>query len=273
MSSSGSSISGFRGRQALADVLAAARRQPGSGPPGAAEALARGGRLLPAEATLHQALVDAARVPDRPGGRFVAATALLLANRVQDGPFNEDLSGLWRAFRVAYFALPRCDRAALVQGHAAVARRQGRGLATPHPAAAQLTHPEEAVRAALMVLVRRGNGALSPDLQGLAPETLDGDSPAFDALLGLAGAPDTPAGLSATALLLAAALDSGDAEGWVAVTLWPGHAADWLALPPAERTPLIAAVRHLYEAHPAWQPLTGGEAAALILPHVALPGF
>lgn len=294
MSVSDAPLLGFRALQSVLDLCHAAGRQPAS----AREAilarvpagdLAHAAKVEDLERILARqcgrletdtdvALVDglllAASQPDADLPAFVCATAILLADRIQDGRGTSDLTGYWETYRSVYFSLQRHDRAALIQGFLTGARSGRVRLDPPIPTVAHLTDNRERLRNDLLALARRDAGALSASvferldaigsalaqqhlqalLSGMTREPLTGDSMLFDPLLAMASRPRHPAHLAATALLLAEAIRTGDEEGWFAVTLWPERAAGWLALEPGAGRVILAGLRHLYEADQEWAP-------------------
>jgi hypothetical protein len=69
----------------------------------------------------------------------------------------------------------------------------------------------------------------------------------------VANLPGTPGFEGCTALLLLNALQTGDQPGWVCAH-WARHGADYLALRPSARDPVLAAVRWFYESEPDFAP-------------------
>lgn len=98
---------------------------PPAGDPDEAERTLRGlivrGRCRissDAEAALHPQLLLAATLPDDDVAAFSAATAVLLADRLQRGRGDDDLYWHWDAFRAHYRLLEPSVRAAVFQGYA-----------------------------------------------------------------------------------------------------------------------------------------------------------
>lgn len=292
---SDSPMLGFRALQAIMDLRATAGRQPRSAIKGIAahipptdrkrgadsQALTRlilhqGGRLETAEdLPLLDALQFAATQPQADPTAFAAATAVLLADRLQHGLGRENMGLYWESFHPAYYALPHHDRAAIVQGFMAGARTGQVKLGAPLPKLAHVTASEEAVRAKLLALVRRKKDLLIsavveavgeqmsalvlPQLRmsmvDAAQQPLTGDSPLFEPLLMMASNTTSPAGIPATALLLATAVQTGDEEGWFSITLWAEMLDTWLSLDEAQGRAILGGLRHLYESDQGWSPM------------------
>ncbi|MFD0982324.1 hypothetical protein [Tropicimonas aquimaris] len=286
---------GFRALQAIMDLRAAAGRQPQAAirgivahlPPGDRERgadartlsrviLRQGCRLETADdLPLRDALLLTATQPERDLRAFACATAVLLADRLQDGLGHDDLGSYWDAFRTVYFAMEPADRAAIVQGFltgSAIGRVRCADLPPPEM---RVTLGLDALRRDLIGLSRTeatalaeavertlpGNGAepalrhLHALLAGISVEPLTGDSPLFPPLLALASYSETPLLAAATALLLSEALMTSDDEGWFGITLWSEMAPVWLALPETEGRAILGGLRHLYETDPHWVPM------------------
>ncbi|WP_146136730.1 hypothetical protein [Aliiruegeria haliotis] len=285
---------GFRAMQALMDLRAAAGRQSGEAlkgisdhvPPadrqGGADrqAIARvilrqGCRLERREdARLPDALLLAASQPETNAAAFTCATAILLADRIQMGLGQDNLSRHWEAFRDTYAMLPRHDRAAIFQGYL-VASDLGRvrieADASELPRLSEELEPllkdlrslaaEQEPELSVAVAARLGGvdatlarPHLRALLAGTGQQALTGDSLLFAPLLSLAAGSDNVA-RAAAAVLLAEALSTSDGEGWFAITLWPERIRDWLALPPRDGRAILAGLRYLYESDPAWVPV------------------
>ncbi len=285
---------GFRALQAIMDLRATAGRQPRSAikgieariPPadrarGAdAQALTRlilhqGARLeTEKDRLLLDALLFAASQPEIDPAAFAAATAILLADRLQSGFGQEDLGHFWSTFHPAYFALPSHDRAAITQGFLAGAALGRLRQAEPEPQLAHMTQSIEKVSSDLLLrasqdrarLVGAVEEAVGPQmatlilphlrmlLAGIPQQPLTGDSPLFEPLLAMASNPLHQCFRSATALLLHQAVQTGDAEGWFAITLWQEMVEHWLGLDEMSGRPILAGLRYLYEVDPKWVP-------------------
>ncbi|MDV7144583.1 hypothetical protein R3X27_18040 [Tropicimonas sp. TH_r6] len=285
---------GFRALQAIMDLRATAGRQPRSAikgieariPPadrarGAdAQALTRlilhqGARLeTEQDQQLLDALLFAATQPEADPAAFAAATAILLADRLQSGLGQDDLGQFWSSFHPAYFALPAHDRAAIAQSFLAGASLGRVRLPDPEPQLAHLTQGIEKVVSDLLQLASRDRAKLVgaveeivgsqmaplvlPQLRmllaGIPQQPLTGDSPLFEPLLAMASNPSHMAFRPATALLLLQAVQSRDDEGWFSITLWPETVETWLGLDEMSGRPILAGLRYLYEVDPRWAP-------------------
>lgn len=266
--------SAFRG---IAARIPPADKADGAG----AQALTRvilhqGARLERAEdRPLFDALQFAATQPGTDRAAFAAATAILLANRLQNGLGQEDLGAYWESFRPAYFALPAHDRAAIVQGFLTGAEFGHVVIAPLDGHWAHLTSRAEDVGAALLAVAAQHQSQLLFSvaefageqmaahllaqlrmiLAGARRKPLTGDCPLFDPLLMMASNAAHPAHLPATAVLLVEAIRARDAEGWFALTLWPDMIGTWLARDTLSARPILAGLRYLYEADPLWVPM------------------
>ncbi len=271
------------GRQARAALRGITARFPSPGGDDGAAArilirviLHQGARLeLPEDGALHEALLAAAGQPEADRAAFCAATAILLANRLQDGLGTEDLGSYWERFQPAYLTLPAHDRAAIIHGFLTGAEIGHVAIQPPESRFAQLTRRSEEVRAALLsaAAVRQGyllaaatdfagsqlTALILPQLRmllaGARQKPLTGDSLLFDPLLSLAANAGHPANLPATAVLLSEAVKVRDEEGWFALTLWPEMIRSWLGLDTISARPIFAGLRYLYEADPLWLPM------------------
>lgn len=295
MQVSPSPMLGFRALQAIMDLRATAGRQPRSAIRGIAARILPADRARGADAQLltrvilHQggrletdrdsclldALKLAASQPDADRDSFAAATAILLADRLQSGKGKDDLGWYWSSFRTQYVALDAHDRAAIVQGFVAGAALGQVRMTSPPPPMSRLTQRPETVSAALLSLARRDRDVLEAAIgdalgepmaqlvlrhlrsliEGASRERLTGDSPLFEPLLAMASIPSHRGHAGATALLLDEAVRSRDAEGWFAITLWPQTIGNWLSLDETEGRPILAGLRHLYEADETWVPM------------------
>ena len=147
--------------QSVADLRALARRGgpatlgriaaliPGLPPPGVLAAAVDEGRLSGRAAEFHDALALAATLPGQDRDAFVAATALLLADRLQDGAGRDDLYWHHDAHAEAYRGLDAPDRAAIFTAFALLHRAGRLTLPAPPPPRDCATRAETAVRAAL----------------------------------------------------------------------------------------------------------------------------
>jgi hypothetical protein len=284
---------GFRPLQAIHDLVALARRMPEAtllrlaagtpasvmSPAEAREALVTlvhrdacrfsAGRTAP----LHETLLLAASLPDDDFDAFVTATAILLADRLQEGPGPDDLAWHWDAFADHYALADPPQRAALLQGfHAMVETGQlppdlvdvpavsgvDRDLvlsdlreiaqaATEEEletiAAADHGHGKAAHLAALRSVISEQGCVLLPGQDRVPSEVVELAS----------HVPERPGHLVATAVLLATALTRGDDMGWFDYR-WEQQARTYLALPAGPRWAVLSAIRYLYESDPGFTP-------------------
>ncbi|NDR57680.1 hypothetical protein [Aliiruegeria sabulilitoris] len=277
------------------DLRAAAGRQPQSAIRGIAARIPpsdqeRGGDSQTlTRIVLHQgcrleterdrALIDALQLaasqPEADPAAFSAATAILLADRLQHGLYPETMGDFWESFQDNYCALPKRDRAAIFQGFLIGADTGRVEITGPRPESCHLSESREEVQGALLELADRGQARLQAGVSKavgaqmallLLPElnvllkgerrgSLTGDSPLFAPLLEMASDRRHPAHDFATALLLREAIENGDSEGWFSITLWPEMAADWLSTDTPYARPILAGLRYLYEAFPDWEPM------------------
>lgn len=93
--------------------------------------------------------------------------------------------------------------------------------------------------AALRTVISMRDGILLPDESWYPSEVVELS----------ACVPQAPGHPGCTAILLLNVLQSGDDSGWMAF-LWPLQAADYCALKPSQRDPILAALRYLYETDP-----------------------
>jgi hypothetical protein len=122
---------------------------PGLPPPGVLAAAAAEGRLSGRAAEFQDALALAATLPGQDPDAFVAATALLLADRLQDGAGRDDLYWHHDAHAETYRGLAAPDRAAIFTAFALLHRSGRVTLPAPPPPQDCATRAETAVRAVL----------------------------------------------------------------------------------------------------------------------------
>lgn len=174
----------------------------------------------------HHALILCATLPDDDFDAFRAATAILLADRLQDGGGTDDLFWHWDAFQEHYRMLPPPDRAAIFHGFLR-ANADGRvSLYDPPSGEDLVTEPRESVAARL------------GDLAGDAPPGVDPKHPEFGARF---------------AALLIRAMDEPLAVAGAA-RAWTRHATTLLGLPEPLRFGLLSGLRQVYEVHQDWTP-------------------
>ncbi len=98
---------------------------------------------------LHSALVLAAALPDDDYPAFLAATTVLIADRLQLGLGTDDLFWHWDAFREHYALADPQRRAVILQGYDRMARDGLVSLEDPPPAADLLTEQRAGIADAL----------------------------------------------------------------------------------------------------------------------------
>jgi hypothetical protein len=236
---------------------------------------------------VHPPLLLAATLPSEGDASFAAATAVLLADRLQDGAGPDDLFHHWDALAGDYRGLAPPERAALLRGFALGHARGQVALDAPPAGEELLTRSRPQALAALRAAARRLGGA---DIDAAMGEGIEGarlraalrfaldsglarlpDEPEVTgAVMRAADDPAHPGFAPATALLLAGAILRGDAERRLA-RRWAGFGAVLLDLPPAERDPVVEGFRHLAESSPEWDPFAGWSAARLAAEGVAIP--
>jgi hypothetical protein len=150
-------------------------RIPGMPPAqGLAGLAAAGGRLDSDSLAYHPALVLAATLPGEDMTGFVAATALLLADRLQDGAGQDDLYWHYDAHAQTYRALPPDVRSAILVGFALLHDMGRVTLHAPPAPRDRAARPGGLVRAALTAAPAEAARAFKAALAG--------DAPAGDAL-------------------------------------------------------------------------------------------
>ncbi|MEL6204395.1 MAG: hypothetical protein AAFR47_03665 [Pseudomonadota bacterium] len=304
----------FARLQTLADLLALARaaepkvwarvaaRIPGLPAPEALRPSLSSGRIDGAAAEILPALELAATLPGEDTEGFVAATALLIADRLRFGAGQDDLFWHIDAHGAQYRTLPDRVRGALLRGIAGLSA-QGRVRLEEPPAGSDLvTHSTADVLGRLSALARAAppeiRAAMSRADMRRAPEA---HAVALDALLEQAH-PVLPRGPSrwhpgevvdltslfppargfaeATALLLIEAitlaadpdmarLAAERAEGlsW----RWMQFDRAYTALPGAAGDAVIGGFRHLWETQPGWDPYSSLAPSDVVESGIAIP--
>lgn len=240
--------------------------------------------------TLHSDLLLIAALPDKGFDAFLAATALLLADRLQDGEGDDDLYWNWDAFPDRYRAAAAPVRAALMNGFRWAHATRKVTLETPPSGSDLNTHDEvelidglhniargmtDADRDTVCLLAAdgtedvhrralenclRGNCVLS-DFGSWFPVEVVERASRDSAHPGFAGC---------IALLLIDAIVTRDAGGRMA-RRWEEQAEDLNLLAPDVRKPLIAGVRHLHEMGFDWKPYARWPTAQIAEKAVVVP--
>lgn len=248
-------------------------------------------------AALQSALALAATLPQQDPEAFRAATAILLADRLQGAVGEDSLYWHFDAHRESYRAQPAPARAAIM-GAFVLLQRMGRiALDAPPARADVLTRPADEVCAALAALVREMTDEVLRDV-ARADRGEDADRHAAalrrlrrqdvpllprDAARWFPGEvvdlaslfPRGPGFAPATALLLLEALEAPEPAPGLEMR-WMQFADAYLALPDAPRAALLAGFRHLHETHlgpgrPGWDPYRGWSAERIAAEGVAIP--
>ncbi|MEM7719492.1 MAG: hypothetical protein AAF222_09820 [Pseudomonadota bacterium] len=149
-----SSADVFRTRQVVADLLDVVRLHRNAvlriGVSGAESAsieaiLDQGGQIPEARRKVYSSILFAAAMPDDDFNSFVAATALLLADRLQGGAGNDNLYWNFDAFRDHFLIADAPVRAALMNGFRALHMTGQVSLPGPIDPATCFTRQEEDV--------------------------------------------------------------------------------------------------------------------------------
>lgn len=238
----------------------------------------------------HADLLLMAARPDQGLGDFMAATALLLADRLQGGAGADDLFWNWDAFAAHYRKAPAPTRAAILHGFrlAHVTRRvnlehvpEGRDLCT---------YDEADLLRVLTIAARNMPDDLRDLICRLAPadtrlvhrkaldNCLNGSCLLSDYgnwfprdVVELVSLDAAHAGFApCTALLLLDCITTRDAEGRMAFR-WQELAPQYLRMTSSAREVIIAGVRHLYEMSPDWAPYSDWPADRLAEKAIVVP--
>ncbi|GFE49524.1 hypothetical protein So717_12770 [Roseobacter cerasinus] len=242
-----------------------------------------------AEALREDLLLVAAR-PDQGLADFLAATALLLADRLQGGAGADDLYWNWDAFAGHYRKGPAPVRAAVLHGFrlAHATRRvnlehppEGRGLYTYDAADLQrfLTLVARSLSPVQRDHVCRSAPADTRAVHRTALDNcLDGSCRLSDygtwfpreVVEMVSLQPEHVGFAPATALLLLDCIATRDAEGRMAFR-WAELAPHYVQMTSKARGAILAGVRHLYETSPDWAPYAGWAPDRLVEKAVVVP--
>ncbi len=241
---------------------------------------------------LHPAVLLIATLPDDDFGAFLAATAILLADRLQKGLGKDDLYWHWDAFHGHYGMAPAAVRAAIFQGYAALMEQK---LLIhderPKPHLCLSEKPAEIVAGLRSVLSEASDATLA-EIAALGPSTesllcraklrevidlqdgvLQPEQRTMPGAVLRAAAADAehPGFLTASACLLTNEVIQADGSSW-APSRWAELADHLIATPDVIGRPILGAIRHLYE-QGAWDPFPGQEFCLLGEGAATLPGY
>ena len=226
-----------------------------------------------ADLALYETLALAATEPDHPSA-FTTATAVLLADLLQNGLGPDRLDWHFDMFADSYRALPDAARAAIFNGYWAARVYGHMGILPPElPITAEdrITRPAETILPNLKALAKR----LTPDeRESVSKSDYGCDVEEHLAALNLvidqqdclfaeegqrwypsevielvAHVADTPGFVGCTAILLVNALTHGDGMGWFDYR-WENLGNAYKGLPEGARDPILAGLRFLYESDP-----------------------
>lgn len=222
---------------------------------------------------LHGELMMVASAPDEDHTAFVAATVILVADRLQHGAGDDDLFWNWNAFRDRYREAPSPTRAALMNGFRC-AHDMGLVQLTSPPGGRDLcTYDEDDLLRLLKIIARSvtlearehmydlaaaetkgvhrkalenclSNSCVLSEFGGWFPceivekASLDTENPAYHA---------------STALLLIDAIATRDAKGTMAAR-YEEQAEEYFMMRRDVRVPMVAALRLLHEMDGQWEP-------------------
>ncbi len=248
-------------------------------------------RMKPSDArAIHRDLVACANAPDRALGPFLTATALLIADRLQNGAGTDDLSTNWENLRDRYLEGPSPVRATLMQGFCRLQGLHKSGPEQPVPAQKMMTYDGDDLQRLLRRIAREMSPEIRDEICAFAgPETAGVHRRALENCLEgscvlsefgdwfpcevveKASLDPQHCGYSGcTALILLDAIETRDAQARMAFR-WQEQADRYLKLRPEVRVPIIAGVRHLHEMFFDWQPYGGWSPEELVEKAVVVP--
>ncbi len=222
---------------------------------------------------LHPELMMVASMPDQNHSAFMAATIVLLSDRLQYGSGEDDLFWNWDAFQERYREAPSPVRAALMNGFRCAHRLKLVKLDHLPGGTDLRTYDEDDLRRLLKIIARSMTDELRETVVEMAPEVIrEVHRKALDnclrgsCLLSEFGSwfpaevveqvsldPGHPAYAACTALMILDAIETGDSQGKMAFR-YEEHADGYILLPTEIRVPLLAGMRHLHEMESDWQP-------------------
>ncbi|MBW4706941.1 hypothetical protein KX928_03975 [Roseobacter sp. YSTF-M11] len=239
---------------------------------------------------IHADLLLAAALPDKGLDPFMTATALLLADRLQNGAGHDDLFWNWDAFQDHYRKGPSPVRAALMNGFRWAHTTRRVNLDQLPEARDLLTYDgDDLIR--ILKVIARSMPSETRDLVCTAgpAETRDVHRTALEnclkgsCILSEYGGwfpgevvelvsldPEHAGHAGCTALVLLEALVTNDAKGRMAFR-WEEQADRYLRMKSDVRTAILAGVRHLYEMSPEWRPYASWTPDQILQKAVVVP--
>jgi hypothetical protein len=239
---------------------------------------------------LHEDLLLVAALPDKGFDAFLAATALLLADRLQEGAGSNDLAWNWSKFQESFRAASAPTRAALMNGFRLA--HATRRVALEHPPCTKDFFTYDL--ADTLRLLKEIARAMPEETRDAICDLADGDTCAVhrtalenllngscvlsefggwfpgEVIEAAARDCDHPGHAGAMALVLIDAIETRDARGRMA-HCWEHQAEDFNLLTPEQRGPMIAGVRHLHEMGFDWKPYAAWPAAELVEKAIVVP--
>ncbi|MEM6886531.1 MAG: hypothetical protein AAF636_00185 [Pseudomonadota bacterium] len=239
---------------------------------------------------LYGDILRVSKLPDTGLDALLSATALLLADRLQEGAGKDDLRDHWDKFQGSYRAASAPVRAAVMNGFSWAHTTRRANLNSP-PAGTDLrtynaadllsqlqgiacAMPEDA-REAICALAAEGTvevhrRALENCLAGSCILSEFGGWFPGEVVEMASLDPGHPGFPGSMALIMIDAISTRDAAGRMA-KCWEDQAEDFNVLLPNQRAPLIAGVRHLHEMGFGWQPYADWSALEITEKAIVVP--
>ena len=239
---------------------------------------------------LHSELMMLASMPDQDHPAFMAATIILLLDRLQFGAGDDDLFWNWNAFESQYRDAVSPVRAAVMNGFRC-AHSLGLVQLDALPKAADLrTYDESDLRRLLKIIARSMTYDVRQSVATLAPEEIrDVHLKALENCLKTScvlsefggwfpvevvdqvSLDSTHPGYAAcTALMILDAIETKDIAGKMAYR-YEEQADDYNLLPAEQRVPLLAGLRHLHEMDHIWEPYADWPASKRVDKAIVMP--
>ncbi|MEO9651211.1 MAG: hypothetical protein ABJF60_15520 [Roseobacter sp.] len=222
---------------------------------------------------LHAELMMIASMPDDDHASFMTATVVLLSDRLQYGAGEDDLFWNWDAFQERYREAPSPIRAAVMNGF-----RCAHGLDLVKlddlPRGTDLRTYDETDLIRLLKIISRSMtedirdtvSALAPDeIRDVHRKALENCLKSSCVLSEFGGwfpcevieqvtlDSEHPGYAACTAMMILDAIVTRDDAGKMAQR-YEEQAGDYNLLPPEQRVPLLAGLRHLHEMESNWEP-------------------